>query len=69
MRKVIFVTVYSILIALAIKPVFDRIGERQREQADAETQRYVREELPGIIRNDVSIFFPAKVRNAASDSL
>ena len=69
MRKIIGVIMYSVLIALAIKPALDRVGERRREAADAETERYVREELPGIIRNDVSIFFTAKVRNAASDSL
>ena len=69
MRKIIGVIMYSVLVALAIKPALDRVGERRREAADAETERYVREELPGIIRNDVSIFFPAKVRNAASDSL
>ncbi len=69
MRKIIGVIMYSVLIAMAIKPALYRVGERRREAADAETERYVREELPGIIRNDVSIFFPAKVRNAASDSL
>ena len=61
--------VYSVLIALALKPVINRLGDKRRETADAETQRYVAEELPGIIRNDVSIFFPAKVGNATADQL
>jgi len=69
MRKIIMVIIYSILIALAIKPVLDRVAENNREAADAETKRYVEEELPGIIRNDVSIFFPVKVVNAAKNSL
>lgn len=60
MRMLIGVVVYSILIALAAKPVIDRIGEKRREYADAETERYVTEELDGVIRNDVSIYFPKK---------
>lgn len=60
MRTIIGVAVYSILIALATKPVLDRVGEKRREYADAETERYVAEELDGVIRNDVSIYFPKK---------
>jgi len=69
MRKIIGVVVYSILISFAIKPSLDKFGEMSRAAGDAETLRYVAEELPGVIYNDVSIFFPAKVGDAASDSL
>lgn len=69
MRKIIGVVIYSILISLAIKPSLDKLGQIKREAADAKTRRYVAEELDGVIRNDVSIFFPDLVTNAASDSL
>ena len=69
MRKIIGVVVYSILISMAIKPSLERFVQLNRDVGDAETRRYVEEELPGVIYNDVSIFFPDRVTNAASDSM
>jgi len=69
MRKIVGVVIYSILISLAIKPTLDSLVERGRSAGDAETRRYVEEELPGVIYNDVSIFFPDRVNNAADGSL
>jgi hypothetical protein len=69
MRQIIGVVVYSILISFAIKPSLDTLVEMSRAAGEAETRRYVEEELPGVIYNDVSIFFPAKVGDAAIDSL
>lgn len=69
MRKIIGVVVYSILISFAIKPSLERLVQLNRDAGDAETRRYVEEELPGVIYNDVSIFFPDRVNDAAIDSL
>lgn len=69
MRKIIGVVVYSILISFAIKPSLERLVELNRDAGDGETRRYVEEELPGVIYNDVSIFFPDRVNDAAIDSL
>lgn len=65
MRTVIAVSVFSILISMAIKPAMDEFTAAIRSSADAETMRYVQEELPGIIRNDVSIYFPDRMDDAA----
>ena len=69
MRKIIGVVVYSILISFAIKPSLERLVQLNRDAGDAETRRYVEEELPGVIYNDVSIFFPDRVNDAAINSL
>lgn len=58
MRIVFMIVVVAILSAMAIKPVLLKVGDVSRQMADAETDRYVAEELDGVIRNDVSIFFP-----------
>lgn len=63
MRAIIGVVVFAILISMAIKPTLDEIGAMSRSAADAETARYVAEELPGIIYNDAaSSHFPKKVK-------
>lgn len=69
MRKIIGVVVYSILISFAIKPSLERLVQLNRDAGDAETRRYVEEELSGVIYNDVSIFFPDRVNDAAINSL
>jgi hypothetical protein len=58
MRIIFLIVVVSILSAMAIKPALIKVVDVSRQMADADTDRYVAEELDGVIRNDVSIFFP-----------
>lgn len=67
MREIIGVAVFAILISMGIKPTLDEIGAMSRAAADAETERYVAEELPGIIYNDAaSTHFPKKAKPDAA---